>query len=290
MRGRSRSAQHLCLAIDEEGDMRKMAGIFMSVLVLIGLTAASCGGETSNVGMDADEVVADMLSAQAGVATYRLELSSWEYMYGQEGILMQELTVSVDTSAVVDKTNRQIEMDMTVSLAATGRATETTHTRVFVVGDYLYTGMASSSQEWSWAKKGTPSSYWDQQEALGQQLELLEGSQRKMQGDDNVDGVDCYVLELTPDLDHLWTAMTQSWMGEMSSVTNPKEVIKGSSVTQWIAKDTYLLVKGVAHLNLHLAPEDTGTANGMDMVANVEVQFYDYNEPVSIHLPSEAES
>ena len=136
--------------------MRRMvgkAGILLSVLILAGLTAPCCGGGTSEVSVDVDEVIANLLAAQASIATYKLDIFSMEYMYGQGyGLLMQELNVSVDASAVVDETNKEMEMDMTVTVAATGQDTEKTQTRVFLVGDYLYTGMASSGQEWSWTK------------------------------------------------------------------------------------------------------------------------------------------
>jgi hypothetical protein len=269
----------------KEAEMRRIvgkAGILMSVLVLIGLTASSCGGGASKVGVDADEVVANLLAAQAGITTYKLDLSTWSYQYSTGEGLIQELTLSMDASAAVDRTQQQMEMDMTVSVAATGHDTETTHTRVFLLGDCLYTGTASSSQEWSWTRQAMPSGYWDEQEAVDQQLRLLEGSRRKIRRDENVDGVDCHVLELTPDLDQLWSIMTQSWMVEMSNVTNPKDVIKDCSVTQWVAKDTSLLSKGVLQMNLHLGSDN--------MVTTLEFQFHDYNEPVSINLPPEAEA
>jgi hypothetical protein len=257
------------------------AGILVSVLVLIGLTASSCGGGTSKVSVDADEVVANLLAAQAGTTTYKLEMFSMEYRYGQSGILTLETTVSIDASATVDTTNEEMEIDMTGTIAATGQDTETTQMRVFLVGDYLYTGAASSSQDWSWTKEAVPSGYWDDQESLGQQLQLLEGSHRTILREEDVDGVDCFVLQLTPDLDQLWSVMTQSWTGEMNNVTNPIDVIKGCSVTWWVAKDTSLLAKGVVQMNLDLTSDD--------MVVLVETKFHDYNEPVSINLPPEAQ-
>jgi hypothetical protein len=262
--------------------MRRMfgkAGMLVSVLVLVGLTASSCGGGAPEVNVD--EVIANSLAAQAGVTTYKLEMSSMEYTYGQSGILTVETTVSIDTSATVDLTNEEMEIDMTMTIAATGQDTVTTQMRVFSVGDYLYTGTASSSQDWSWTKEPVPSGYWDDQESLGQQLQFLEGSHRRILREENIDGVDCFVLQLTPDLDQLWSVMTQSWTGEMNNVTNPIDVIKGCSVTWWVAKDTSLLAKGVVQMNLDLTSDD--------MVVLVEMKFHDYNEPISINLPSEAE-
>jgi len=268
----------------KEAEMRRIvgkAGMLLSVLIMVALTASSCGGGSSKVGVHEDEVFADLLAAQAGITTYKLDIFTMQHMYGQSGILTLETTLSVDASATVDVTNEEMEIDMTVTAQATGRDTETTQTRVFLVGDYLYTGTASSGQEWSWTKEATPSGYWDNRESLGQQLHLLEFSQREIVREENVDGVDCFVLELTPDLDQLWSLMTQSWTGETSNVTNPKDMIKGCSVTQWVAKDTSLLAKGVVQMNLDLTSDD--------MVILVEVKFHDYNEPVSINLPSEAE-
>jgi len=249
---------------------------------MVCVSAFSCGGRTFEGSLDVDELVANSLAAQAGIMTYRLDLSTMSYQYsGGEGLL-QEFTQSIDASAVVDQANHEMDMDITMTVAATGQATETTQMRVFLVGDYLYVGTASSGQDWSWTKKVMPLGYWDEQEALGQQLELLEGSQRKILREENVDGVDCYVLQLTPDLDQLWSVMTQSWTDDMGDVTNPRELIKSCSVTQWVAKDTSLLAKAVVQMNLDLT--------SYDMVLLTEARVHDYNEPVSINLPSEAES
>ena len=61
---------------------------------------------------------------------------------------------------------------------------------------------------------------------------------------------------------------------------------------EWIAKDTYLLVKAEIEIAMEVDPEAMGIPGGdgeiaMDMTISMLV--YDYNEPVSIELPPGAE-
>jgi hypothetical protein len=72
-----------------------------------------------------------------------------------------------------------------------------------------------------------------------------------------------------------------------------KEVFEGFSVKQWIARDTYLLCKAEIEMVLEMTPEAMGFPDeegSLTMEIVISLLAYDYNQPVSIELPPEAEN
>ena len=64
------------------------------------------------------------------------------------------------------------------------------------------------------------------------------------------------------------------------------------SVTYYIAKDTHFLVSSSIDMYLELTPEDLGFPEEeglMTMDITMDSLAFDYNQPVSIELPPEAE-
>ena len=127
-------------------------------------------------------------------------------------------------------------------------------------------------------------------------VELLEVAEVEVTGSEIVNGVDCYVMELTPDMEKLWEIAGQQaeLTGGMPDIDEEllDEVFQSYSVKEWIAKDTYLLVKEEIEMAMEFDPEALGIPGGdgeiaMDMTISMLV--YDYNQPVSIELPPEAE-
>ena len=62
-------------------------------------------------------------------------------------------------------------------------------------------------------------------------------------------------------------------------------------VKQWLAKDTFYLVKAEIEMNMELEPADLGYPDEegfMKMDIFMSMLAYNYNQPVSITLPAEA--
>lgn len=262
--------------------MRRATGILLAILVLAGLAVSACSDDSYRPGISVDELVARSLAAQSGVTTYRFDMFQVFYTYGQQGILMQEYSVSDNAVGVVDEANHRMAMDMSVTVQQSGRDPQTTEVRAFLISDNLFTGTLSTGQQWTWQKQALGPGSWNNQTALDQSRELLEGSRRKLVREEEVNGVECYVVELTPDVDQFWERLAGSLTGDASSLVNSKEAVTGLGATQWIARDTHLLAKMAWQANLHLAQEN------MDMVILVEMAIHHINEPVDITLPPEA--
>ncbi|GAH86292.1 unnamed protein product, partial [marine sediment metagenome] len=130
------------------------------------------------------------------------------------------------------------------------------------------------------------------------QLELLQGAQVEVIGSETVKGIDCYVFQLTPDMGQLWqTVMQQTRVAGEEILPEVEEifleeVFRSFSVKQWVAKDTYFITKAEIDMVMELTPEAMGfpeEEGEMTMNITMTLLAYDYNKPISIELPPEAE-
>jgi hypothetical protein len=128
---------------------------------------------------------------------------------------------------------------------------------------------------------------------------LIETAEITVLGSKKVNGVDCYVVEVVPDADQLWELVMQQLQFTGDEVEIPDiagDIIRNMyddiSVTYYIAKDSYFLVKSSLDMRLELTPEDLGYPEEeglMIMDIRMDMLIFDYNLPVSIELPPEAE-
>jgi len=186
-------------------------------------------------------------------------------------------------------------MDMTMSVAMIGEDEMEMGTEMYLIGDMVYMLMEIPEMEPMWMKSEVPEGYWEEMNQVESQIELLEVAQVEVIGSEMVGGIDCYVLQLTPDLERLWQiAAQQARVKEASALTEEllQEMFQSFSVKQWAAKDTYFLTKVEIDMATELTPEAMGFPGEegvitMDMAMNLLT--YNYNQPVSIVLPPEAE-
>jgi len=128
------------------------------------------------------------------------------------------------------------------------------------------------------------------------QTQLLEAAEFSLAGKEKVGTVDCYLLELTPDLPKLLqTAMAQAEAAgtETPEMPTAEELpdLKSFSAKLWVAQDTFHIMK--AEMSIVMAAP-TGTdpvdiVGAADAEITADITFSSYNQPVTIELPAEAE-
>ena len=78
---------------------------------------------------------------------------------------------------------------------------------MYVLDGWVYMKMAAPdvpSPMSGWMKFQVPAGYWEDQDVAAQQLDLLESTfEVELLGTDVVDGIECYKLRVTPDLEKL---------------------------------------------------------------------------------------
>ena len=275
----------------------------ISLVLIIALSFVACtGGDEGEAGLpSAQEIIDGVIEAQDDIRTYQFDIDMTMDMafevedeaFGQD--------MAMGFSGALDLENRQMIMDMTMSTEMFEEALEIS-AEMYIIGDMVYTMVEDPETGSKWEKSKMTPEFWEEvNQYINQvepQMELLEVVQVEVIGSEKVGGVDCYVLQLTPDMEQLWQlAMQQA--GVTGELVLPdigeeflREAFKNFSVKQWVAKDTYFLTKVEMYMAMELTPEALGFPEEeglMTMDITMNLLAYNYNQPVSIELPLEAE-
>ena len=276
---------------------KKILSISLVLVMALSLVACAKEAEEEAELPSAQEIVDGVVESWDDVSTYQFEVDMTAdavvEVEGEAG----EVTIEIDVSgALVDLENREMRMDMTMNMEMTGEPEVETEMEMYLIGDMMYMFVKMPETPPTWMKSEMPEGYWEQMSQTESYIELLEAAQVEVIGSEKVKGVDCYVLQLTPDLETLWQMVMQQAQlaGEMPAVAEEfiKEMFRSFSVKYWIAKDTYFLTKSEVDMAVELTPEAMGYPEEegvitMDIAGSLLA--YDYNQPVSIELPEEAE-
>jgi hypothetical protein len=236
------------------------------LLLLIG-----CIGEE----LTAEQIRDRSLEAMDKVETYAFNMDIDMVMKGGgvNVVDVKEMTMNMKGDGKVDQTNKRMQMEMTMSMSGM-----TMEMEQYVIGDTQYMKVPMVG----WVKNRSSAEIWETGDYARAQNELIKGMEVKLLEDEEVDGVDCYVLEIeVEDIEEMFEIMIQQMGSATSLSADELESIKGMAFKEWIAKDTYFVTK----MFMNLQMEEEGTMVDMSMT----MKFYDYNEPMEITLPEEAE-
>ncbi|MCL0071980.1 copper amine oxidase N-terminal domain-containing protein, partial [Peptococcaceae bacterium] len=156
-----------------------------------------------------------------------------------------------------------------------------------------------------WIKMEMPQDYYSTM-GIDALVQILKASEIEFLPDEKINGTECYVVKLTPDIEKFreiimnqmnmfGTEMLTQGIGGFQGMENLGQMFKNLDITYWIAKDTFYPVKEHANMTIVLNPEILNTP---DMPGNFEMKmdiemtstYHSYNEPVTIELPEEAKS
>jgi outer membrane lipoprotein-sorting protein len=242
-------------------------GICVGVLLLSGCTTSDT--------ITAAEVKINMLGASGEVTSYQfsMEMTMSSPTMGDD----PEEGMSTTMSGVgsVDMTNQKMYMEQSTDMQGTYVST-----LIYFVDNVMYTNMPTTG----WMKKNMTTTLWNNYDQMDMQVSLLESSEVKKLNDAKVNGVDCYVLELTPDPEQYYNMIMQQQGQDISQLpegTDFSELMSDWLIKQWIAKDTNYIMKSYYTMTMNFF--------GMEMTYDTTVEYSNYNDPVTITLPAEAE-
>ncbi len=263
----------------------KLFGTVLLCAVLL-LSGAACGGAApaptptptpTPVEMSAEEIVDAALAAGAELDTCQFDMDMEMTAIGG----MAPGTMAIHATGAIDEPNRKMHIDMAMLMSMTGLGDMEASMEMYLVGDWVYMRMEMYGEE-MWMKTPMTEELWEEQDISSQQLDFLEDFVGvELLGTETVDGIECYKLDVTPDLEKLWDwAQMQGGIEELEPGADLEEIITDLSITEWIATDTYFPVKAVIEMTMTIESET------IDMA--ITITMYDFNEPVTIVLPPEA--
>jgi len=286
--------------------LKRTLAISLVLVAVLSFTACEEGEELPS----AEEIIDGVIEAMGDVRTQEFDMNMAMGMAGEAEDETFSMTMEMAMSGAVDIENKQMRMEMAMSMATPGEEEEVDMgVEVYLLDDEVYMMMDVPGMESAWRKSELTEEQWEEMmEVINlaeSQLELLDMANVRITGTEEIKGVDCYVLQLTPDMEQLWN-LAQEQM-ELSGQELPafgevidedvieeylQEIFHSFSVRQWVAKDTYFLMKAEVDMDMELNPEAFGYPEEeglMTMDIAMSLLAYNYNQPVSIVLPPEAE-
>jgi len=269
----------------------------MALALVVVFSFAACVGEPS-----AQEIIDGVFESLDDISTYQFDMDMTMEAAGEAEGEAFEMTMTTGFSGALDLENRQMRADITMSMALPGEDEMEMGMEMYIIDDVGYVMTDMLGMEPTWMKSEVSEADWEEvSEGMSQaesQLELLQGAQVEVIGSETVKGIDCYVLQLTPDMGQLWQTVMQQIQVAGEEILPEvdeiflEEVFRSFSVKQWVAKDTYFITKAEIVMVMELTPEAMGfpgEEGEMTMEIVISLLAYDYNKPVSIELPPEAE-
>jgi uncharacterized lipoprotein NlpE involved in copper resistance len=286
---------------------KNIAGLIAITAIVVVIMLSGCANKEQTNTAGIKEMI---LASVEKIDTYKFDMDlTQETLISNETDETEMTTVSTG-KAVVDASNKIMSLEMTSSIETPDKAEmpdgpmEITMV-MYLVDNAMYMKMDMGIPEIpvQWRKIDMPEGYedsWDSQNQMEQQIELLRISEVDLLKAETVNGVDCYVLKITPDMDkYSEFLMKQGGMSElmqgMQEDFDIGNLIKGMSITQWIAKDTLFPTKTEMQMKMVISSEDlnledTEETFTMTLDQSTTLVFYDYNEPVNLELPEDAKN
>jgi hypothetical protein len=255
------------------------------------VTFVSCEGLPQE---EIDQIITNVTNAQFDTVSFDMEMPMTIKVVG--GSEAGTMTMDVDGSGAMDLANEEMQMTMNMAMDIPEVGEQDMAAEVYIVGGWMYSMMDIPVIGEQWMKMEATEEIWQQQSQVEPLVEFLKTAvDIDYLGSKTVDGTECYLFEIVPDMEELGGLLSQetSGMGIMDfGQLDLSDLYKQLSVKEWIAKDSYLLMKVEVEMVLEMSASDFGAAAGdfdkMTVDVKMVERFYDYNLPVSIELPEEA--
>lgn len=263
----------------------------VSLSLVLFVTVMGC---SSAAALSEEQIVANALGAYDEITTVKMDMEMTMDMdaVGGEEPVNYQMNMKANGSVNIPETEMAMAMTMDMDIPEMGA--QKMSTDIYMVDNWMYMKIGMGALGEQWIKSKLDENLWTQQNQLDQQIQLLKSAIKTQSlGKEVVDGVECYVLEITPDMTTL-TEFISSQLGSQAGAdalekVDLSKVFKAMSVTEWVAADTYLPAKTEMTILMEMNAEDFGSsAEGyeqmtIDMV--LTVKYSGYNQPVTITLP-----
>lgn len=222
------------------------------------------------IGLTAEQIRDKSVEAMDNVHSYAFDMGIKMSVEEGQGVTAMDMT----GNGRVDIKNKRMYSKIDVGMLGMTMSTET-----YLIDNMQYIMLPTMG----WVKNETEADIWETQDFVKSQRDLMKDIEVKLCGSENVNGVDCYILEMKPDKDEILQLLGQQ-MGDISGIssTEMSEMIKSIELKEWIAKDTFLVRRTVTDMQM----ETEGKTLNIEVTLNV----YDYNKAMNIELPEEAKN
>ena len=214
----------------------------------------------------AKEVLDKSFKASGDASSYSYKMTMRASMPGgvPGGASMDVMSLS----GSVDKANKRMRLATVMNPLQASQNSET-----YIIGNTYYAKTPSGE----WMKQETANAdLWQKESVQDMQANLMNSSRVSFLPEENLDGVDCYVLNITPEKEKLPELLGKSSNLDDDTLGN----IGSASIKEWVDKDSFLMKKVLFSTDM----ENSGNVIRME----TEITFSDYGNVRAIELPAEA--
>lgn len=282
----------------------KVRGLVVAVvLVALMVAALACeagapadGTSTPSSEISAEQIADQAVAANAEVDTCQFDMDMTMDMSITEAGQTYEIPFTMTGEGAIDKANGELFTGSAMAMEVPGEGTMEISTQMYIVDRWMYLGMEMPGVPLVWMKSPVETEDWEGMDVVSRQVDLLLDVDVELVGTEVIDGTECYVVEIVPDMEDLWALMETAGADEgLPSGLDLEELITDVSVRQWVAQDTFFTRKTAIDLTMALTPEALGVsseeAGDFDGTAQLALvmTLHHVNQPVTIELPPEAE-
>ncbi len=262
------------------------------VLALLGvLVVIGCGGGLNDK-MRGDEIAQNALAAQAGISSSHMEANLVATVQGT--LYGAPLSVSVDggkASIDADWAHKKAKADAELTVAYNGMLIPI-KAGLYSVDNSSYTQATIGGMTENWTKGYLPLDVWPYLTDARVMSGLLRYVSSELAGNEDVNGVACNVLRLTPDFAAIQQALSEKYPS-VGDIPDIAALFSQLSIRVWVASETSFVTRLEVSATARVTAQALGQAPNndvLDISLTLTVEASGFNEPVSIEPPAVAQS
>ena len=277
-----------------------LIGSILLAVVISGCSEKGDSPSTSAPNVNPEQIKALSLSAAKNVTTYKFSIDTTQNleMINNTSGLTTNVTMITTAQGATDFKAKAARVIQTLK-AYQGQGTNSTsvESSTYVINDTIYVKFGNN---WTSVKMPDTAQFWESQNMILAQTDMINASKVQVAGTETVDGVNCYRLKVTPSLP-VYAAILYEHVGSVLPVMymNLTELYNSGTAdwAVWITQgNTHLLKKSTMDVAFAVTAKALGATPAE--VGNTEIKvnlastsdFSDFNSPVQIALPPEAKS
>jgi|WetSurMetagenome_2_1015567.scaffolds.fasta_scaffold12285_1 hypothetical protein len=258
----------------------------------------SSSSTTERKTISPDEIMVNSLTTAEKLSTLKFDMGFKMNFDFEERGQSQNMSMQEIATGEINIPGKEMVLLADLNMNIPNQSLQNMSADMYLTGGWIYMKANIPGAGISWKKMKLTDELWRQQSRMTSMTEFLKSPINVEQlGSENIRGLDCYVLSITPDMKAVseWMA-GQTFAGQSGmdpARLNMSPSMGDFKIKAWISKNDYLLAQQQIGIKFNLSSGNTAAATPdtpgqitMDMDALLN--YYDYQKPVVIQLPSEA--
>jgi hypothetical protein len=270
--------------------------LFLVVLAIIVVALSGC----TEKGPSSEELKGMLANSVANLDSYRFETEAGQNVHirntsaNATDANATSVVISSKGQGSVNLTAREMVITSNVTLISDSEGNMTpVKTETYFINDTIYMLI-----DQNWTKLQLPNSedLWGRQNVVVHQVELLNNFKINLAGSEKIDGVDCYKIDVEPDIETFSTVLSEQMGSSLPlEYMNVSELFRSSNIkwTSWITKDAHYLKRNDLQMDVTVTPEVMGLTDKtesfeMKINLNSVTTYRDFNANIRVAIPPEA--